>query len=280
MADDPNLTDICGGFGNLAISRLATEIQWIIVKQAVKCSDKAGVGSLAVVNKTWQSMVESLTFRRIKISLAARDSDGPSHFISILTPARAIHLKELVVEVHWPFYLGAQAGARFSYPVAIDRMGSTIWALRDLIKDLQDATISSTTTGLSIILQAIKPPFVPPRGGATARVLSRRRIKPAEIDSSWQHTKMQKLSAARIRHWADCNRSLLQQLCPTLPIVTSLTFPPDFFHPYVLPVFLSKFPNLTNIELKPMCKMSDPEGWYTSQLISLSLLIESCMRFD
>lgn len=273
MADDPNLNYIYGGSGHLAVSTLAPEIQWLIVKQAVECSDKVGIGCLAAVNKTWQIMVESLTFRRIKISLQARDSDGPIHFISVLTPARAIHLKELVIEVHWPFYLGAQDGARFSGLVAIDRMDNIILALSHLVDDLQKATIISTTTGLKLILQAIKPPFVPPRGGATARVLSTRRRKPAEIDSSWQQTKVQKLSATRIRYWADGTRSILRQFCSRLPIVTSLTFPPDFFHPYALPVFVSRFPNLTNMELKPMCKMSDPEGWYTSQLMSLSPMI-------
>lgn len=252
----------------------------MVVTQAVKCSDKVGIGCLAVVNKTWQSMVESLTFRRIKISLAAQDSDGPDHFISILTPARAFHLKELVIEVHWPFYLGAQAGTPFSGTFAVKSMEKTISALISLFKHLRKVTISSPTGGLSLVLQAIKPPFVPPHGGATARVLMRRRVKPAEIDSSWQHTKMQKLSVRSTRIWALRTKLLLQLSNSDLPNVTSLTFPPDFFHPYCLPVFLSRFPNLTNIELKPMCKMSDPEGWCTRQLMSLSPMIECCMQFN
>lgn len=242
----------------------------MIVKQAVQCSDKVGVGCLAVVNKTWQSMVESLTFDCIKISLESQLSDGPNHFLSILTAARTYHLKALVIKVEWPFFLGAQDGTRFSGSVAIDHMSSTIRALSQFFDKLQRATINLTRNDFSLVLQAIKPSFVPPRRAVSERKLANRRFKPAAIESSWQHTKVQRLSARSRRLWAEASLAYIRSSGWSLPIVTRLDFPPDFFHPSVLPVFLSKFPNLGELELNPMCKMGDPEGWHTGQLMSLS----------
>lgn len=265
MADDTLLTDICGGFGHLAVSTWAPEIQWIIVSHAVEGSDKVGIGCLAAVNKTWQFIVESLTFRRIRVSLESQDQDGAHHFLSILTPARLAHLKELIVEVAWPFYLSAQPGRRFSAPAAVYRMNGTIVFLSRFITDLRRATTDSTPSGLNLVLKAIKPAFVIPNYNISNRMLYYRPRTPAEIQSSWLSSQMQKISPASNFRWSNKSTINIQALCVTLPIVTGLTFPPDFFHPLAIPTFLSRFPNLTIIELKPMCKMADPEGWYTSQ---------------
>lgn len=237
----------------------------MIVSQAIKGSDKVGIGCLAAVNKTWQFMVESVTFRRISVSLQSQGQDGANHFLSILTPARLAHLKELVIEAVWPFYLSAQAGRRFSGAVAVDQINYTILCLCRFISDLRLATTDSTPSGLNFILKAIKPDFVTPNYNISNRMLSFRPIAPAVVQSSWLPSHMQKLTPSRRNRWAQYTEIYLRGFSSTLPIVTGLTFPPDFFHPLTIQYFLSRFPNLTTIELKPMCKMVEPEGWYTGQ---------------
>lgn len=229
-------------------------------------TNSAELGNLAAVNKTWQTFVEAETFRNIHVSLEATDETGAGHLIAILTSARLKHLKELTIDIEWPFFLRAQAAKRFSGSVAVKKMHSTTLALSGFIRGLHGIHVDPTARGLNLVIHTIGPAFVDPLDpNISDRSLVRRRERSAEIRSRWLDDEMSTLSPFQRRTWVSGTASRLLNNSPTVSIVTGLAFSPDFFAPSTMQILLSRFPNVASLRLDPMCGFGDPQGWRSGQ---------------
>lgn len=252
--------------GPLRGLRLTPEIQQLIIDQVILAANSvANAAGLATVNSSWQILVEAMTFRHISIDLEAQGENGADHTITILTPTRVRYLKELNIRIEWPFYLSAQTGRRFSSAQGSEKMKMTIKKLALFLNTLGTIATSSTAHGLHLSLQPVKPPLVMPSYNITDRGLWRRRRKGPEIHNMWSSSGMLKLSSRQRESLPNVSVTLLQNFCARLPMVTGLTFPPDFFPPEAVPALLDRFPNIRSINLSLMSTMGDTDSWRTSK---------------
>ncbi|KAJ4416299.1 hypothetical protein N0V82_006829 [Gnomoniopsis sp. IMI 355080] len=270
MADNAEHNAMLNNLGRLGLHSLAYEIQAMIAMQAIlSASNSTERAILATVNKTWQTFVEAETFRNIHVVLEATDQTGAFNLIGMLTPARLTHLKELAIDIEWPFFIRAQTVRRFSGSVAVRKMNDTILILCNFFRGLHGADVDPTARGLNIMLQPIEPAFVRPvEHNLSSRALFRRQFTHADISSWWSTTDMLKLSPFQQTSWVSGTAGHLLGISPTLSIVTGLAFPPDFFPPSTMKLLLNRFPNLRSVKLSPMCGLGNPGGWRTDFFLS------------
>ncbi|KAJ4386495.1 hypothetical protein N0V93_009392 [Gnomoniopsis smithogilvyi] len=235
----------------------------IAIEAISAASNGVEMACLAAINKFWQTVVEAETFRTIHVALQANDQTGTDYLISILTPARLVHLKELTIDIEWPFFASAQIYRRFSRALAVRHMLSTLHALALFIQALDHVPKDPLARGLSILLRPTRPALVTPRGNPSYRVLAMRRGGGPRIRSCWFDNDMLTLTPFQKGNWARAMQTRLLHECPTVSIVTGLAFPPDFFPRDTVEILLSRFPNLRSIKLDLMCEMDEPRGWRT-----------------
>lgn len=249
-------------------SALPAEVRLFVQKEAVAAAGGgASMGNLAAVNKEWQLLVETNTFKEVTVKLSDGGVDGPGYLLTILNPGRLAKLQCLVIKAEWPFYEGATPKRNFSMSDAVHRHFKVYKDLGRVLKQLGELMDSAETKpGLMIRLVAIKPPMVAcPSGGAR---LNSRRMRPdatPALPSLWAEDKVHALSnrlqgQLSFKSFINWQYEVILQ-SPTMSAVTGFAFPPDMFAPKVLKAFLKRFPNLTLIQLEPMCLMSEPRTW-------------------
>lgn len=242
----------------------------MILTEVIQSSNsRAEIAGLATVSKTWQILVEAKTFRNIRVVLEATNRTGANYLISILSHDRLEHLKELTIEIDWPYFLSAQASRAFSGYQATSKLLGSIYALVALLRCLEVNGVAgatgSTSQNLAIALQPMRPTHVA-LPNASGRVQGARQHRGPEVESMWAKTDMdRKLSDRQRQKLMVEMMNLFNHRCPIVPMVTSVAFPPDFFTPIAAAAFLSKFPNLASINLKPMSMMSNPDAWRTGK---------------
>lgn len=148
-------------------------------------------------------------------------------------------------------------------------MTATIKKLAEFLAAFNTVATGSAAHGLNIALQPVKAAIVDPSYPIRPGAKDRRSVRPPVIPTMWSANEMLALSRYQRNKLPEITAAHFIALCPILSMVTGLAFPPDFFAPPEpqgpMSAFLTRFPNLTVINLTMMGKMDNPDSWRTGK---------------